>query len=167
LDITHDPDDVCDAEQIVQALVRSHDARIKYIIWHHRIINSQVQPWLWRINSGRNPHTKHFHLSVKPEKVHYESTDAWQIGLDIVDRDEDSSETPSRPTEGMHKYRVTARRGLRIREGPGTGYDVVASLSSGQIVTVLATSGTWFQVDVEGNGLADGHCHNGYLVPVE
>jgi len=104
---------------------------------------------------------------VKPDKVHYDSTDAWQIGLDIVGRDEDSRETPSRPTEGMHKYCVTARRGLRLREGPGTEYDVVDSLSSGQIMIVLSMSDEWFQVDVEGDGLADGYCHSGYLVPVE
>jgi hypothetical protein len=167
IDITHDPDDGCDAEQFVRALIRSRDLRIKYIIWNHRIISSQVQPWVWRSYSGRNPHTKHFHLSVKPDKVHYDSIDAWHIELDSINRNEDGNKTPSRPIEGLHKYRVTARRGLRLREGPGTEYDVVGSLSSRQIVTVLSTSNTWFQVDVEGDGLADGYCHSGYLVPVE
>jgi hypothetical protein len=79
IDITHDPDDRCDAEQIVQALVRSRDARIKYIIWNRHIISSQVQPWVWRDYSGRNPHSQHFHLSVKPDKPHYDSTEAWHI----------------------------------------------------------------------------------------
>ena len=32
MDITDDPGDRCDAEQIVQALLRSRDARIKYIM---------------------------------------------------------------------------------------------------------------------------------------
>lgn len=79
MDITDDPDDSCDAEQIVQALVNSRDARIKYIIWNRRIISSQKQPWVWRDYSGRNPHKKHFHLSVKPDKAHYDSTEAWQV----------------------------------------------------------------------------------------
>ena len=79
MDITDDPSDRCDAEQIVQALVRSRDARIKYIIWNRRIISSQVQPWIWREYRGRNPHTRHFHISVLPDKALYDAIDAWQI----------------------------------------------------------------------------------------
>ena len=79
MDITHDPGDSCDAEQIVQALVNSRDARIKYIIWNRRIVSSQKQPWDWRPYNGKNPHSKHFHLSVKSDKAHYDSTNAWQI----------------------------------------------------------------------------------------
>lgn len=79
LDITHDPNDGCDCNDIVDAFVRNKDARIKYIIWNKRIISSQVQPWVWRRYSGRNPHTKHFHLSVRPEKKHYDSTEDWHI----------------------------------------------------------------------------------------
>jgi hypothetical protein len=79
LDITHDPGGGCDAEQIVQALINSRDARIKYIIWNRHIISSQVQPWVWRNYAGSNPHTRHFHLSVKSEKANYDSVVTWQI----------------------------------------------------------------------------------------
>jgi Putative peptidoglycan binding domain len=79
IDITHDPGDGCDCEQIVQALLISRDVRIKYIIWNRRIVSSTVQPWLWRRYTGSNPHTKHFHLSVKSDKVHYDSQKDWQI----------------------------------------------------------------------------------------
>ena len=79
LDITHDPANDCDAERIVQALVQSRDSRIKYIIWNRHIISSQVQPWVWRDYSGQNPHTKHFHLSVKSDKANYASVEVWQI----------------------------------------------------------------------------------------
>ena len=79
LDITHDPDDGCDAQKIVDALVKSKDKRIKYIIWNKKIINSSVQPWIWRDYNGKNPHTKHFHLSVLPSKSHYDSTSSWSI----------------------------------------------------------------------------------------
>ena len=79
IDITQDPEDGCDAEEIVQALVHSRDPRIKYIIWNRRIISSQVRPWTWRNYTGSNPHTKHFHLSVKSDKAFYDSTEAWQI----------------------------------------------------------------------------------------
>ncbi|NOT54007.1 MAG: hypothetical protein HOP18_05320 [Deltaproteobacteria bacterium] len=79
IDITHDPDGGCNAEQIVQTLVDSRDPRIKYLIWNRRIISSQVRPWVWRDYTGQNPHTKHFHLSVKPEKASYDSTTPWQV----------------------------------------------------------------------------------------
>lgn len=79
----------------------------------------------------------------------------------------ESDATPSRITGGgVQQYRVIARRGLRLREGPGTAYDVVDTLRSGQIVTVVSMSGEWCQVDVEGDGLADGYCHSGFLASV-
>jgi hypothetical protein len=78
----------------------------------------------------------------------------------------ESREIPSRATASLQKYRVIARRGLRLRDGPGTEYDVVDSLRSGLIVTVVSTSGEWCQVDVEGDGLADGYCHSGFLDPL-
>jgi hypothetical protein len=79
IDITHDPANGCDAEQIVQSLVSSRDTRIKYIIWNQRILSSQVQPWIWRDYNGINPHTRHFHLSVKASKDSYDMPDAWQV----------------------------------------------------------------------------------------
>ncbi len=79
MDITHDPDDGCDAQKLVDALVASKDARIKYIIWNKQIVSSIVQPWTWRPYKGKNPHTKHFHLSVLPNKALYDSKENWGI----------------------------------------------------------------------------------------
>ena len=79
LDITNDVAGGCDAQALVDALVNSRDDRIKYIIWNRRIVNSTIQPWVWRDYSGKNPHTKHFHVSIKPEKAAYDSTASWQI----------------------------------------------------------------------------------------
>ena len=84
----------------------------------------------------------------------------------VATGDGESGEMPSRTTGTLQKYRVIARRGLRLRGGPGTQYDVVDTLRSGQTVTVVSMSGEWCQVDVEGDGLTDGYCHNGYLAPV-
>jgi hypothetical protein len=64
------------------------------------------------------------------------------------------------------RYRVIARNGLRLREGPGTQYDVIGELGDGQIVHRLAVDGDWIKVDSEGDGLADGFCHGAYLLPV-
>lgn len=66
----------------------------------------------------------------------------------------------------LQRYRVIARRGLRLRGGPGTEFDVVENLATDQIVSVLASSGDWLQVDIEGDGRADGFCHSGFLEPV-
>ena len=79
MDITHDIPHGCDAQALVDALVNSRDPRIKYIIWNRKKINSRVQPWVWRNYTGANPHTKHFHLSVLPDKSAYDSEESWQI----------------------------------------------------------------------------------------
>lgn len=79
MDITNDIANGCDAQMLVDALVSSRDPRIKYIIWNRKIVNSRIQPWVWRTYGGTNPHTKHFHISVRPEKASYDSTELWQV----------------------------------------------------------------------------------------
>ena len=58
---------------------------------------------------------------------------------------------------------VTARDGVRLRAGPGTQFDIKTTLRSGQQIYVLGNSGDWSQIDIEGDGFADGYCHSGYL----
>lgn len=83
LDLTHDPANGCDAEAIAQALVASRDPRIKYVIWNRRIARSYpkvgLPAWQWTTYSGRNPHTKHVHVSVVDEKVRYDDDQDWKI----------------------------------------------------------------------------------------
>ncbi|MGV6875319.1 hypothetical protein ACUSIJ_21825 [Pseudochelatococcus sp. B33] len=83
MDITHDPANGCSAETIVNAIWASRDPRIKYLIWNRKIANSSAigahAPWTWRPYSGSNPHSRHFHLSVKSERSHYDSTAAWTL----------------------------------------------------------------------------------------
>jgi hypothetical protein len=64
---------------------------------------------------------------------------------------------------GLKRATVIARDGLRLRAGPGTSFDVKTTLRSGQQITVMQTSGDWSQIDIQGDGLADGYCHSGYL----
>src|SRR6185295_11246983 len=83
MDITHDPANGCDANVLAEAILASQDVRVKYVIWNRRIASSYevngVAPWIWRPYGGTNPHTKHMHLSVLPEKAAFDSEAAWAI----------------------------------------------------------------------------------------
>jgi hypothetical protein len=61
-DLTHDPADGVDCETLATLLVQRRDKRVKYIIWNRRICNSNT--WTWRAYGGKNPHTKHMHVSI-------------------------------------------------------------------------------------------------------
>jgi hypothetical protein len=74
-------------------------------------------------------------------------------------------DTPSTGA-GTRRCKVIARNGLRLREGPGTNFDVVASLEIGKIVFVIPVNGEWSRVDIEGDGLIDGFAASAYLQPV-
>lgn len=82
-DITHDPARGCNARDIAEAIRTSRDRRVKYIIWNRRIANSAAiggaAAWEWRHYTGKNPHTKHVHISVKADKPNYDSTERWGI----------------------------------------------------------------------------------------
>lgn len=82
-DITHDPASGCDAGRIADVIRASRDERVKYIIWNRRIASASPingQPaWAWRAYTGANPHSKHVHISVKPDKVAYDSKKPWSV----------------------------------------------------------------------------------------
>ena len=84
LDITHDPDNGCDAHAIAEQIRQSEDVRVKYIISNSRISNFKptggAKAWAWRPYSGSNPHKKHCHISVRPEAALFDNTTAWTIG---------------------------------------------------------------------------------------
>lgn len=64
------------------------------------------------------------------------------------------------------RYRVIARDGLRLRAGPGIEFSVRRTLERGVELQRLGQNGDWALVDLEGDGLADGHVHSSYLEPV-
>ncbi len=70
------------------------------------------------------------------------------------------------PPEGggaARLYRVTARAGLRLRAGPSTTFDVIDLLAFGREVHVLARTGDWAKVDLEGDGRVDGFASMAFL----
>jgi putative chitinase len=61
---------------------------------------------------------------------------------------------------------ITAEGGLNLRTGAGANFPSKGALATGTKVNVLARSGDWAQVDVDGNGVADGFMKAEHLRPV-
>ena len=61
------------------------------------------------------------------------------------------------------QHRVTARSGLRLREGPGSQFEVIGALHFDQIVSVVSTVDGFARVDVEGDGQIDGFASAAFL----
>lgn len=84
LDITCDPKDGADTEALAETLRQKRDPRVKYVIYDRRMFSAYpaggVAAWTWRPYRGKNPHIKHFHISVQPEKALYDDTRAWTLG---------------------------------------------------------------------------------------
>lgn len=69
MDITHDPANGVDIDQLSDELAASKDHRIKYIIANRLILDTRtgLLPGTanrWQPYNGSNPHVKHLHLSV-------------------------------------------------------------------------------------------------------
>jgi len=61
-----------------------------------------------------------------------------------------------RPFPPVAAYEVIARSGLQLRRGPGTEYASEGALPVHTIVNGIREENGWLQVDVNGDGLADG-----------
>ena len=79
IDITHDPANGLHARELAEALIKSRDPRIKYIISEGEICSSKQQPWVWRKYKGSNGHFHHVHISVMAFQSLYDDTGDWQI----------------------------------------------------------------------------------------
>lgn len=86
-DFTHDPGDGADMAEIAEALRRSRDRRIAYVIFNRRIFSATVQPWVWRPYSGKNPHDKHMHVSVVHSAL-ADDDNPWEIGDEMTPEQE-------------------------------------------------------------------------------
>jgi hypothetical protein len=71
---------------------------------------------------------------------------------------------------GGHKkpavFEVTARSGLRLRGGPGSKFEALRTIPLGTRVHGLGLDGAWVQVDVNGDGAADGFMSRDFLKPL-
>lgn len=58
---------------------------------------------------------------------------------------------------------VMAREGLWLRKGPGLGFDRARLLDPGTRLTIVGFDGDWARVDLEDDGLVDGHVFAAFL----
>lgn len=78
MDITNDPRHGLVARDVAQALLDSRDPRLLYVISNAQICSSVVDPWHWR-PYNKDPHDKHFHISVVEAPSLYDSTVQWRL----------------------------------------------------------------------------------------
>ena len=71
---------------------------------------------------------------------------------------------PAIPVPTRASMRVNARRGLRLRAGPGENFDILQTLPFGTLVFPLKSVASWTLADLQGDGIADGFVSSGYLV---
>jgi peptidoglycan hydrolase-like protein with peptidoglycan-binding domain len=82
IDITHDPDfNGIDCHRLAEALSKSADPRIKYLIWDRKITTRMSGGGFgWKKYNGSNPHTQHLHISVIDREFLFDSDKSWNIG---------------------------------------------------------------------------------------
>lgn len=70
-DLTHDPAAGIDCnvltEQVRERCIDGDETRCDEIIWNGRICTA-ARDWHWRPYGGANPHDKHAHFSIRPER---------------------------------------------------------------------------------------------------
>jgi hypothetical protein len=76
-DFTHDPAHGADMALISEAIRRSRDRRVSYVIYNRQIFN-RIE-FAWMPYAGVDPHTNHMHVSVN-DTFHDETQD-WVITL--------------------------------------------------------------------------------------
>jgi hypothetical protein len=78
-DFTHDPKRGADMGEFSEAIRRSHDRRVSYVIFRRRIFSGPdgPQPWVWRTYTGVDPHTTHMHVSVRDAT--HDQTQDWSL----------------------------------------------------------------------------------------
>lgn len=95
IDITDHDASGQDMALLTEALRRSRDPRIKYVI-HDRdgrggrpsqmfssYPTSLYPAWTWRPYSGSNPHVSHAHISVQPQKSRYDDASPFKLTKEI------------------------------------------------------------------------------------
>lgn len=107
LDVTHDPRNGVDAGTLADAIRKSGDPRVYYVISNGRIANSGAP---WRKYTGSNGHYHHFHVSVSADSRLYDSDKPWALDGSMVKVDMTKPAIVERP------YLVRGSRGDAVSE---------------------------------------------------
>lgn len=114
----------------------------------------------------------HFELDVSPDELapgldpeSIAGLDEYLATLQAVRREPVPAEMQLRPSVA-ELHEVIARDGLRVRALPSTDGEIRFSLPARTQVFVLRREAGWAQVDLQGDGLADGYMSLGFLRPV-
>ena len=100
-DFTHDPAHGADMGMISEAIRRSRDHRVSYVIFNRRIFSGPEGPlpFVWRVYSGTaDPHLNHMHVSVRD--VTHDQDQEWVIVM-LDPRDIEKI------VEGVFNYPIT------------------------------------------------------------
>ena len=85
MDITHDPDNGCDAGRLanhLRARAKAGDKRLKYLIFNWQIAGSWTN-WEWTTYGGENSHKSHVHISVVPGDE-ADAEDSWEVTAPVI-----------------------------------------------------------------------------------
>lgn len=120
IDFTHDPDDGADMHEFAEHIKRSNHRAVKYVIWNRRIWSKARDAEGWRAYKGKNPHTKHMHVSAGVggdghSTGPYDDTSSW--GIEDTEATPPKPSKPSRPTTGtkLGDKMPTLKRGNKGR----------------------------------------------------
>jgi hypothetical protein len=85
IDVTHDPKGGLDCNALARTLRTRRDPRINYVIFNRKIMFStdDGSPWRWRTYTGKNPHEKHLHVSIKRTSAAASDTGSWLGGAPV------------------------------------------------------------------------------------
>lgn len=94
-DATHDPGSGADMRAISEHIRTHRPPALKYLIFNKRIASAD-SGWAWVAYNGRNPHTRHMHVSVGrgydgSSTGPYDDTTSWGISSATTGGDDDMS----------------------------------------------------------------------------
>lgn len=136
-----------------------------------RLLDDGIAAFAWLARSRGWRETERFDASGAWVLKQTDETELCGLGVDF--NETNPANAPfgafipevAEPVRGQ-RFRVTARSGLRLRAGPSTDFDIVTVMPLGTTVFVLAREAAWAQVDLQGDGRADGFAHASFLEPI-
>lgn len=101
--------------------------------------------WATTTWNGQTVYVGQSYLSKAADAPASESTEEYEYYV----VGEDEQEQGAKPAD-TQPYTVTAKKGLRVRAGPGTNYDRLDAYPCGTVVQVKSITGSWAEIDYNG-----------------